>query len=482
MALNASSTPARTKARIMIVDDEAGMGKILVKNLELEGYEAVAYRDPVLAIASVANEQPDLILTDVRMPGLTGLDLLEKVKADHPDIPVLIMTAYGTIEDAVAALKAGAFNYITKPFQQDFLLHQIEIALRQRRLEQEVTKLSEPDRSAGRDREIIGTSAPLAEARMIIDKAAQTDSPVLITGESGTGKELLAREIHEKSNRRSSRFVAVNCPAIPTPLIESELFGYERGAFTGADQPKIGLIELSSGGTLFLDEIGELNNEIQAKLLRALQEREVQRLGGLRTINVDLRVLAATNRDLEAEIKAGRFREDLYYRLNVIRVQAPPLRARPGDLPELVAHFLARASRRLNRAPMRANPEFLDELAAYRWPGNVRELENVVERAAIFATGEELGVESLPPEIRGSDATRNRAGKVDPPDAEQVGSPPANYKLAKDRFEKTYIESLMAETDQNVTKAAKISGISRRTLYEKLEKYGLKPGGESKPD
>lgn len=459
--------PAAT-ARIMIVDDEEGMARILAKTLALEGYESRSYTDPRKALAALEADQPDLILTDVRMPGLSGHELLRLIKTDYPDLPVLIMTAFGTVEDAVEALRAGAFNYITKPFQQDHLLHQIALALRQRRLERENLSLSGLASSEDALRPIIGRSAGLEAVRTLVERAAETDSPVLVTGESGVGKELVAREIHRRSPRRAGRFVALNCPAIPEALIESEMFGYERGAFTGADQTKLGLIELSAGGTLFLDEIGELPANVQAKFLRVLQEREIQRLGGLRPIPVDLRVIAATNRDLEKEVEAGRFRSDLFYRLNVIRVAVPPLRDRPADIPELAEHFLQRIGRKFNRPGLRLSDPVRAALGQYAWPGNIRELENVLERMAILADGPELTGAVLPAELRPQAMAQPAVG----PNAAPAW--PQDYHRAKENFERSYLRQLLAECNGNVGRAAERSGISRRSLYEKIEKYGMK--------
>jgi DNA-binding NtrC family response regulator len=462
------SAPTAVKARIMIVDDEEGMARILAKSLALEGYDARPFTDPRKALGVIGSEQPDLILTDVRMPGLSGHELLRRIKIDYPDLPVLIMTAFGTVEDAVDALRAGAFNYITKPFQHDHLLHQIALALRQRRLEQENVRLSGLASTEGPSRPMVGRSPAIESVRAIIRRAAEADIPVLITGESGVGKELVAREIHERSARGAARFVALNCPAIPESLIESEMFGFERGAFTGADQAKMGLIELSAGGTLFLDEIGELPVNLQAKLLRVLQEKEIQRLGGLKPIPVDLRVVAATNRNLEEEIESGKFRSDLFYRLNVLRVVVPPLRDRREDIPELATFFLDRIGRKFNRPGLRLDPDVSRALANYRWPGNIRELENVLERMAILARGDTLTAADLPAELRAGHAPTDSAGG---PDARAW---PENYREARDAFERAYLTRLLEASGGSVGRAARISGISRRSLYEKLDKHGIK--------
>lgn len=473
----APKAPAASKGRIMIVDDEEGMGRILAKSLALEGYAAIPFTDPRKAFAAIREEQPDLILTDVRMPGMTGHELLHEIKADYPDLPVLIMTAFGTVEDAVDALRNGAFNYITKPFQQDHLQHQIALALRQQQLERENSRLSGLTGTEAPSRSIVGQSATVNRVRTIIERAAETESPVLVTGESGVGKELVAREIHRRSRRRRGRFVALNCPAIPESLIESEMFGYERGAFTGADEAKIGLIELSGGGTLFLDEIGELPTKLQAKLLRVIQEHEVQRLGGLRPIPVDLRIVAATNRDLEKEVEVGRFRSDLFYRLNVLRIEVPPLRERREDIPELSQFVLGRIARKFNRPGAKLSPAVAETLQRYEWPGNIRELENVLERMVILSDGPELLPGTLPPEVRpGRDS--------EPPDSSPATPEkwPEKYKAAKERFERSYLEQILAAEDGSVSRAARRAGISRRNFYEKLEKYGIRKETDSVPD
>jgi len=466
--------------RILIVDDERGMGEILIKSLKLEGLEATAYTDPRAALAAIPSDQPDVILTDVRMPGMTGMELLDAVCRDYPDIPVIVMTAYGTIEDAVATLKAGAFNYITKPFQQEDLLHQLRLAARQRQLELEVARLSEPRAEEEVARKIIGSSAGLAQVREMISRAASTDSAVLINGESGVGKELVAREIHAQSARKNQAFVAINCPAIPVTLIESEMFGHERGAFTGASEPKMGLIELSGGGTLFLDEIGELPLELQPKLLRTLQEREVQRLGGLSPLPVDLRVVSATNRDLEEEIEAGNFRPDLFYRLHVIRIEVPPLRERTEDLAELADYYIDRICRRFNRPVARLEDDALLALKQYRWPGNIREYANVLERMLIFTEGDVLGLDSIPRELRPKDTDRLLGVKTSALTSSggTLKALPDDYKQAREAFEREYLEALLKRYGGNVTEAAKRSGISRRNLYERLDKYGLKDMAE----
>ncbi len=464
----------------MVVDDEPAMGHILTKSLGADGFNAIAYTDPVAALAAIPNDQPDVILTDVRMPNLGGRELLGKIRAQYPEIPVLIMSAYGTIEDAVAMLRSGAYNYITKPFQHDHLVHQIELAMSHRQLEQEVLKLAEHADTRTKERLIIGSSDAVNHVRETIRKAAQTDSIVLITGESGVGKELVAREIHRLSARGDRRFVAVNCPAVPAGLIESELFGYERGAFTGADRPKMGLIELSAGGTLFLDEIGELPVELQVKLLRVIQEREIQRVGGLRQIPVDLRIIAATNRNLEEEIKAGRFRTDLYYRLKVIAIRVPPLRERTEDIPALANHFISKMARRLGRPDLKLSDSVMDLLKAHAWPGNIREMENILERMATLSASVILKPEDLPTDFFGGTVSTSAGSRHEGRDIPATW--PQDYKEARDQFERSYLRQILQASGGKVAVAARISGISRRHLYEKLEKLGLNKEIVHSPD
>ncbi len=468
--------PARTRGRVLIIDDEAAMGHILSKSLRLDGFEVLTHTDPMEGFAAIAKEQPDVILTDVRMPGMTGMQLLEQIKGEHPEIPVLLMTAFGTVEDAVRALKAGAFNFITKPFQHESLVHQIELALDRRHLEQENIRLSEGTYEEEDGQRLIGSSVEIGRVRELILRAAQTDSAVLITGESGVGKELVARAIHRLSRRHEQHFVAVNCPAIPPTLIESELFGYERGAFTGADRTKMGLIELSAGGTLFLDEIAEIPSEIQVKLLRVLQEHEVQRVGGLKQIPVNIRVVSATNRVLDEEIAARRFRTDLYYRLNVIPIVVPPLRERSVDIEDLASHFLAVWGRKNHRPGIRLGDDMIEIFRSYDWPGNIRELANTLEAVSVMAQGDVITKEDLPPGFLHGGRTRiGQAKNGDGPDADKVQWP-VEYKEARREFEQAYLNQLLSRCGGNVAQAARTSGVSRRSLYEKFDRYGMNKG------
>ena len=479
-------TPGReappTRGRIVIFDDESVMGRILVKTLGLEGFDAKAFTNPLEGLEIMDQLQPDVLLTDVRMPEMDGLQVLERMRRDYPDVPVLVLTAFGTIEGAVSAMQLGAFNYITKPFQHGNLVAQILRAMEHRRVLQENVRLSEQLSEVNQPRHIIGHSQPIQAVRGMIERAAPTDSSVLITGRSGVGKELVARAIHQQSRRAKERFVAINCPSIPSSLIESEMFGHERGAFTGADRSKMGLVELAQGGTLFLDEIAELPLEMQVKLLRVIQEREIQRVGGLKLIPVDLRLIAATNRDLQEEMAAGRFREDLFYRLNVVHLHIPSLGERTSDILELAEHFLDRIGRRMQRHGLRLSAGAQAKLQAYHWPGNIRELENVIERALVLSSTSVIEENELMINLNGEGGHNGHNGHPAAPPAPQLAQSAAaaqqvrwsiDYREARDQFEREYLLSLIEQAGGNMTRASQISGISRRNLYEKLEKVGL---------
>jgi DNA-binding NtrC family response regulator len=473
MAVEAKPSTSR-RASIVVVDDEENMGKILSRILEMEGYHVIAFSRPTQAVEHLRKTPPDLVITDMRMPDLTGLDVLREAKAANPHTNVIVMTAFSSIETAVEAMRAGAFDYVTKPFKTDELVLSVGKAVANTRLLEENEVLTETlHRQSGVDAELVGSSPAMAAVKQIIEKAAPSDAAVLIRGESGTGKELVAKAIHQHSPRKKKRFVAINCASIPENLIESELFGYEKGAFTGADRTKMGLIELAQGGTLFLDEIGELPLPLQAKMLRVLQEREIQRVGGLHTIPIDVRLLAATNRDLKAAIAQKLFREDLYYRLDVIQVVMPPLRERPGDIPVLTQHFLHKLCRRMNRSHCTISQEALEALMRYPFPGNVRELENVIERTIVLCSCDRIELADIPSDIR-EHTQRHGATSDQASHAFQNGLPAIEYRYAKDAFERDYLTRAIAAAKGNISEAARITGLSRRHFYEKLEKLGIK--------
>jgi len=447
---------------------------VLSAQLERDGYDVHAVADGEAALAALEEHHVDVVVTDLRMPKIDGIELLKRITEAHPHIPVILITAHGTVDTAVEALKLGAFDYVTKPFEQAELRNVIGKASRTRELSKNDVTAEPSER--GRYR-IIGEAPQMLEVYGIIEKVADTPSTVLITGESGTGKELIAKALHENSRRAGKPFVRVNCAAIPPDLIESELFGYEKGAFTGAVTSKPGRFELAHGGTLFLDEIGEIPVNMQVKLLRALQEQEFERVGGIKTIRVDVRLITATNRDLRTEIAEGRFREDLYYRLDVVHVHLPPLRERTSDIPLLLEHFLGKLNARLGKQVKGFSDEALALLSRHPFRGNIRELENLVERCVLFCDGDTIDVAHLPPELRaGSD--RALALGTTPPVTETAGGAAAGLKEAvreaTARVEKDLILKALEQTGGNVTHTARLLKISRKSLQTKMKELGLR--------
>jgi DNA-binding NtrC family response regulator len=445
-------------AKILVAEDAADMRELMLELLEDAGYDVIAAADGREAMAHVerADEMIDLVITDVRMPGLKGDELLAAVRERRAEAPVIVITAFGTVEQAVEMVKAGAFQYLTKPFETADLLRAVEEALGRSAPQREQARLRRESPQA--PAKIVGASRPMRELFELIAVAARSASTVLITGESGTGKELVARAVHESSGRQG-QFVPINCAAIPAELIESELFGHTGGAFTGAKAQRAGLFEAADGGTLFLDEIGEMPLSVQPKLLRALQEGAVRRVGENRERAVNARVVAATNRDLERDVGEGRFREDLFWRLNVIQLRVPPLRERSFDVPLLVEHFLAKAAQAVGRPPLDVTPEALAILTAYAWPGNVRELENAVERAVAFAQGAALTPDVLPKRVRSSGAA---AGLIERASEEN---------LTLREVEREYVLRTLRRTKGNKKRAAELLGLDRKTLYRKLDEY-----------
>ncbi len=451
-------------ARLLVVDDEATQRRMLSSILSRAGYNLATAGNGEEAIEELSAARFDLLLTDQRMPGIDGLALLERARSLQPDLPVILMTAYGSVSSAVEAMKRGASDYLTKPFGADELLLVLEKVLRQQSLEDELASLRTMLKDRHRLGGLLGQAAVMQELFSRMERIADTDVPVLIRGESGTGKELAARAIHALGPRANGPFIALNCAAIPENLLESEFFGHEKGAFTGAEQACAGRFEQAHLGTLLLDEIGAMRVELQAKLLRVLQEGEVQRLGGRKTIPVDVRILAATGENLEQEIERGRFREDLYYRLNVVPLPLPPLRDRPEDIPLLLEHFLSRASERLDRPVPLLEPSALDQLQGYPWPGNVRELQNVAERLVILGTGERVGVVDLPDAIQ-------RGGLGSGPSSGGVTLPPEGLRLTE--VEHSLITQALRRSRGNLGPAAKLLGISYKTLQYRIRKYGI---------
>jgi two-component system response regulator AtoC len=501
-------------ARILLVDDEPNLRKVLGALLRQEGFEVVAEPDGAAALARIRSAPSgtfDAVITDLRMPKLDGMGLLKALAREDPDLPVVMLTAHGTVDNAVEAVKNGAFDYLEKPFDRDQIRNVMQRAMatrarggasvgrpeRPRVSDHAPAGLVAPAAPAPIDPSVevgmIGTSRGIDEVREIVRTAAASPSTVLITGESGTGKELVARALHLGSPRRDAPFIRVNCAAIPAGLVESELFGHERGSFTGAVSSRAGRFELADGGTLFLDEVSEIPLEIQVKLLRAIQESEFERVGGVKTLHVDVRLIAASNRDLEADLEAKRFREDLYYRLNVVPIRLPPLRDRVEDLRPLIDHFVTRCNERLNKRVEGFSDGALEVLSGYAWPGNIRELENLVERLVLFASAPIIGADALP-EGFGEAAE----APTPTPTERRPEAPPANDGDDEDErlirlplkslgldlkeavragsrlVEEALITEALEQTQGNVTRSARLLGISRRSLQSKMKELGLR--------
>jgi two-component system, NtrC family, response regulator HydG len=457
--------------RILILDDDSDITRSWKRVLESADYECLVTSDPEKALSLLEIERPSLFLTDLRMPGMDGMEMLRRAKVINPQMPVVILTGYASVETAVTAVKAGAFDFLSKSFSNDQLKLMVERALTYRRLELENRHLRDQLRSTLGFENIIGESAALQQVLELVRKAARSEANILILGESGTGKELVARAIHANSPRAAEPFVAVDCASLPENLLESELFGHEKGAFTGAAAAKLGLMETAHGGTLFLDELGELPLGLQVKLLRSLQERQVRHVGGTRPIDVDVRIVSATNRDLHAQVTAGEFREDLYYRVNVIDVVLPPLRERAGDIELLATSFMRKYTRDAGSTVKGFEPEVMLALEMYSWPGNVRELQNVIERACALAEGEAITVAELPQHLR------SPAAPADPLPLASTGSK-LTLKETKERWisqlEATYVTELLKREGGNVSQAARTAGIDRKTLHRLLNKHGMR--------
>jgi DNA-binding NtrC family response regulator len=466
--------------RVLVADDELNMRRVLEAILRREGYDVITAANGIEALGGMS-ANVHTVITDLKMPGLDGMALLKKLSVDYPDVPVVMITAHGSVENAVEAVKLGAFDYLEKPFEQEQIRQVVAKAINTYALSRRDARPEEP---SGRGRfRLVGQAPTIRQIFAVIEKVAHTPSTVLITGESGTGKELIARALHENSTRHAGPFIKINCAAIPKTLMESELFGYDKGAFTGAVGAKPGRFELAHGGTLFLDEIGEIPVEMQVKLLRVLQESEFERVGGIKTIKVDVRLVTATNRDLQQEIIAGTFRDDLFYRLNVVPIHIPPLRERREDIPLLAEHFLAKFNDRLKKQIASIAPEAIERLVAYHWPGNIRELENLMERTVLFCEGPEIRVSDLPPEVVGASLLAPPAGT--PTSLPAVGADeavrPASLKEAvraeTERVERELIQRALDETGNNVTQAARKLKISRKSLQTKMKELGLRTGG-----
>ena len=447
-----------TKERILVVDDEQNARAALRTLLGEEGYEIAEAADGEEALLKIAELDPAVVLTDVRMPKMDGITLIRKARENGSPAAFVVMTAYGSVQAAVDAMKAGAENYLTKPLDLSSVLVFLEKALEKRRLQRETVSLRDRVREQYRLDGLVGDAPELRAVYEVVRQAAPTKATVLILGESGTGKEIIAHALHEESPRRDKPFVKVSCAALSETLLESELFGHERGSFTGAAGRREGRFELADGGTLFLDEIGEISAATQIKLLRVLQTREFERVGGTQTLKVDVRLVAATNRDLAAEVKAGKFREDLYYRLNVVAVTLPPLRRRKGDLPALASHFIEKYARLYGKDVRGLGPGTLNALLAHDWPGNVRELENAIERAVVLAQSQEITADDLPPSLRGARPDRREAGSLIP------GA--TLYEIEREAILRT-LELVGGST----SRAAEMLGISARKIQYRMKEY-----------
>ncbi|MFH1115914.1 MAG: sigma-54 dependent transcriptional regulator [Pseudomonadota bacterium] len=448
---------------VLVVDDEKNYLVVLEDMLEDEGYQVLTASSGAEALEFIQTKPVDTVLSDIKMPGMTGIELLDRIKAVDPDLPVILMTAYAEVDQAVEAMKKGALDHLQKPFDNKDVKRAVARGAEKRSLIKNIRHLETELGSLWGN--IIGKSKAMDTVFTIMKRVADTPTTVLVVGESGTGKELVARGLHKASSRSSAPFVSINCAALPENLLESELFGYEKGAFTGASGLRQGKFEFADGGSLFLDEVGEMALNLQVKLLRVLQEHEFQRVGGNNDIRVDVRIIAATNKDLKEEVDAGRFREDLYFRLNVVRIDVPPLRDRRSDIPVLVAHFVAKFTEKLGRIVHAVDPEVMTALFRYSWPGNVRELENVIERSLVLCRGTTIKPEDLPPEIRES------------PEIEEGLDTLISWEkgLAEtlDAIEERMIRQALKKTRNVQAQAAKILGISRSNLQYKMKKFGL---------
>jgi len=463
------------KGHILVVDDEQETCDLLEMSLGRHGFKVTASTNAQRALDLVVEQDFDVVLTDLQMPEMSGLDLCERVLGTRPDMPVVVITGQGSLETAIGAIRVGAYDFITKPVDPKLLFLSVSRAIQHRRLSDEVKRLRQAVDGETEEQRIVGQSGAMRRVYELISRVGESDASVLIHGETGTGKELIARGIHNRSRRKSGPFVAINCAAVPHSLLESELFGHARGAFTDAKAQRTGLFVQASGGTLFLDEIGELPIDVQPKLLRALQERKVRPVGSNAEIPFDARIVAASNRNLEDEVYEKRFREDLFYRINVVKIDVPPLRERGGDVLHLSQHFLKSFAERNAKSSLELSTTAAEKLMAYNWPGNVRELENCMEHAVALARFDQVTVEDLPEKIRAYRAERFVVAANDPTEI-----------VTMDELERRYILRVLSLVGGNKSRAAQVLGFDRRTLYRKLERYGAataddKKDGESLP-
>jgi two-component system response regulator HydG len=449
------------QGRILVVDDDQSMCELLQSGTARRGFEAVWRTNPDEAFVLLSRDDFDVVVTDLNMHGMSGIELCRRIVQNYPGVPVVVLTAFGSLETATAAIRAGAYDFITKPFEMEQLGLTLERALKHRQLQDEVKRLRKVVSQSRQFDEMIGNSSAINEIFDLLSRVSETQATVLITGESGTGKELVARALHARGRRAEGAFIAVNCAAMPEQLLESELFGHVKGAFTDAKSSRTGLFVEASGGTLFLDEIGEMPMGMQVKLLRALQERSVRPVGGATEVSFDTRIVAATNRDLESEVEEGRFREDLFYRINVVHVHVPPLRSRGSDVLLLAQHFIERFGRENGKRVTGLSSGAAEKLLNYGWPGNVRELQNCVERAVALTRFEEIVVDDLPEKIRDYRSSRVILDTEDPAEL-----------LPMEEVERRYILRVLEAVGGNKTQAAEVLGFDRKTLYRKLERFG----------
>jgi two-component system response regulator HydG len=469
-------------ARVVVIDDQESARDLFGRFLDPKRFEVVPFASAPDALAYLEGNDADVVVTDLRMPGMDGMEGLQRCRDRCPDVPVIMVTAHASVETAVEAMRHGAYDYIKKPFDPDEMELIVGRAAEHRRLLRENRNLRVACESRFAAPNIVGQSAAMARVFDLVAKVAPLDVTVLVEGESGTGKDLIARAIHARSRRAAGAYVSLNCAAIPESLLESELFGYEKGAFSGAAGDRAGFFAAADGGTLLLDEIGDLSAALQPKLLRVLQDGTYYPVGGRKIEHADVRVIAATNQDLGALAEAGRFRADLYYRINGVTIVLPPLRARPEDVPLLAAHFVGRACAKFERGPLAIAPEVQRRLLDHRWPGNVRELEHAMERAALVAREPAIRLEDLPPELQPAPGGAGGAAASGPPDAAAPmaalvpgagGALPA-FREAREEFERVYLRAILEAAGGNVTEAAERAGLHRATLYEKLSRLGIK--------
>jgi two-component system response regulator HydG len=454
--------------RVLVVDDDRAMCEMLASALARAGFDAVWRTAAAAARAALDADDIDVVVSDVNLGDADGIALCAELATAHPELPVVMITAFGSMESAIAAIRAGAYDFVTKPFAVELLIHALERAIRHRRMRAEVKRLRAAAGEAAPFAGLIGASEPMQNVARLIARVAASEVSVLVSGETGTGKEIVARALHERGRRRDRPFIAVNCAALPEPLLESELFGHARGAFTDARSPRTGLFLRASGGTLFLDEIAELPLGLQPKLLRALQERVVRPVGSDVEVPFDVRLVTATNRDLESAVAAGRFREDLFYRINVVNLALPPLRSRGNDVLLLAQHFLSRYAERSGKSVVGLSAPAAERLLAYDWPGNVRELQNCIERALALTQYDHLAVDDLPEKIR---AHRREYVVVASTDPAELAS--------MEEVERRYVARVLEAVAGNKTLAARILGFDRKTLYRKLEHYAARGGGDA---